>query len=183
MMDDDNKESMTAEKRRFKSMELNINYNDSDLIYDDDEEDYDHINYNNNKSREERLLIVVPVYNTKINDKLEHYDFSINTSVITFKDILLLNGSINISEWKNKITNGVPEECDAINDIINNKILRFPEKDGEEHVIKIHPVGYHFWRIIKQMIKHPNFKLDDDLIRVHKKHYSQWLNFIINLFY
>ena len=160
-----------AGHKRLHSMGVipNINLNAAA----DDEKDTNHAG---NKSRDEQLVIEVPIYNTKIGDGLEHYDFSINTAIIDFASVLSLNGSVDIDQWKEIISNGAPHECDAIKDITQNKILKFPEDEGEEHVIAIHPVGFHFWRIIKWMISHPYFKLDDKLIQVHKKHYNQWLN-------
>jgi len=123
--------------------------------------------------------IDIEVYPEKVREKLECYDFSINTAVIPLSSITEFCDSeeevkIAIWFWEYIVENGL-DDINAIMDI-KHRVLRVPQPNKDSFIIRLHPTTYHFWRTIELMIRLPNFYIADDLIRAHVADYENWLN-------
>jgi len=131
---------------------------------------------------EEYKPIDIEVYGTRIKDKLLTYDFSINTAIIPLSSITEFFDGQNEDDknmaiwfWEYIVENGITE-CDAIQDITVNRILRVPQPNKEKYIINIHGGAHHFWRTVELMIRLPHFYIDDNLIDAQIEHYNEWLN-------
>lgn len=71
--------------------------------------------------------------------------------------------------------NGITE-CDAIEDITVNRVLRVPQYGKEDHIVEINGTENHFWSIIELMVRLPNFYIDEQLVRAHDAQYNHWVN-------
>merc|ERR1719266_1916624 len=127
---------------------------------------------------DEFRTIDMEIYPEKVREKLEQYDFSINTAVIPLSSVTEFCDSedevkIAIWFWEYIVENGL-DDINAIMDI-KHRILRVPQPSEDLYIIRLHPTTYHFWRTIELMIRLPNFYISDDLINAHISDYDNWL--------
>eukprot|EP00485_Elphidium_margaritaceum_P009954 CAMPEP_0202689444 /NCGR_PEP_ID=MMETSP1385-20130828/4705_1 /ASSEMBLY_ACC=CAM_ASM_000861 /TAXON_ID=933848 /ORGANISM="Elphidium margaritaceum" /LENGTH=694 /DNA_ID=CAMNT_0049344577 /DNA_START=44 /DNA_END=2128 /DNA_ORIENTATION=- len=137
------------------------------------------------KSRQELIVISVPVYSGKVRYKLLNYDFSINTGILPLSNIVQLkhyNNQVSGGSddddaapmtWLEIVENGLGE-CDAIEDCQTFKILRAPELGHEDCTFEVHPVSFIFWRIIQWLIREPSFELDQRLQNAQIVDFKKW---------
>jgi len=161
--------------RQARWRSLALNQHDVNSINYVDEFDDDH------------KAISIEIYDTRIKDKLLTHDFSINTALIPLLAITEFfdgggNGqkgpqsnNIAIWFWEYIVENGI-EECNAIEDITQNRLLRVPQYGKEDHIVEINGTENHFWSIIELMVRLPNFCIDEKLIRAHNQQYKHWVN-------
>ena len=93
---------------------------------------------------DEYKSINMDIYDTRIKDKLLTYDFSINTSITEFFEESSSSNNIAIWFWEYIIENGITE-CNAINDITMNRILRVPQPNKDKYILELYGITLHFW--------------------------------------
>jgi len=138
------------------------------------------------QERAEYVALEVPIYSGKVRYKLLNYDFSMNTCILPLSNVIRLseynndydhsiNGNQNNDPltWREVIENGLGE-CDGIEDCTVEKIIRSPEHDHCS--IEAHPKSFIFWRIVRWLIREPQFKLDHKLKAAQMKDFDNWLN-------